>query len=41
MENSKKRYTAPSVGIIRFTGADIITTSPTELETTAPDQDGQ
>ena len=41
MENKKHLYSAPSVEIVRLTGADIITTSPTELETTAPDQDGQ
>ena len=40
-ETEKLRYDAPSVEIVRLTGPDIITTSPTELETTAPDQDGQ
>ena len=41
MENKRKGYCAPSVEIVCLTGPDIITTSPTELETTAPDQDGQ
>ena len=40
-ETEKLRYDAPSVEIVRFAVEDIITNSPTELETTAPDQDEQ